>query len=74
MKVIIDGVEYVPKSKPLKPTDERLQECLMVLTEMRYFNQRHNMMGLAWNAINVLSPDIAAMDTEDAFNLIHGEE
>ena len=70
MNVIIDGVEYVPKAE-IAPTDKNIMSCLEVLTEMRYFNQHHKMMGLAWNAINALSPDIAKMGTEEAYDKIH---
>ena len=44
-KVIIDGVEYVPKAQVEPLNDERLQKCLEVLTAMRHFNQEHKMMG-----------------------------
>jgi hypothetical protein len=71
-KVIIDGVEYVPKSEIPNLNDARLQECLEVLTEMRYFNQQHKMMGLAWNAINALSPELAKLDENSAYDRIHG--
>ena len=73
-KVIIDGIEYVPKAEVLPINDERLQNCLEVLTEMRRFNQYHKMMGLAWNAISALSPDIAKLSVNAAYDRIHGEE
>ena len=73
-KVIIDGIEYVPKAEVLPINDERLQDCLEVLTEMRHFNQYHKMMGLAWNAINALSPELAKLSTDAAYNRIHGKE
>ena len=72
-KVVIDGVEYVPKAEIQPLNDERLQSCLMVLTEMRYFNQHHKMMGLAWNAINALSPELAKLEPDVAYTRIHGE-
>lgn len=73
-KVMIDGVEYVPKAEVPELTDERLQNCLEVLTEMRYFNEKHKMMGLAWNAINALSPELAKLPTKEAYDRIHGVE
>jgi len=73
-KVVIDGIEYVPKAEIPELTDKRLHDCLMVLTEMRYFNQQHKMMGLAWNAINALSPELAKLDEDKAYSLIHGED
>lgn len=72
--VVIDGVEYVPKAEIPELTDKRLHDCLMVLTEMRYFNQHHKMMGLAWNAINALSPELAKLEPEVAYNRIHGND
>jgi hypothetical protein len=73
-KVIIDGIEYIPKAEVLPINDERLQTCLEVLTEMRRFNQQHKMMGLAWNAINALSPELAKLSEEAAFDRIHNEK
>lgn len=75
--VIIDGIEYVPKTEIPAQTDESLKECLMVLTEMGYFNQHHKMRGLAWNALNAIAPDIAKLAEQDwdlAFEAIHGIE
>ena len=73
-KVIIDGIEYIPKAEVLPINDERLQTCLEVLTEMRRFNQQHKMMGLAWNAINALSPELAKLSEEAAFDRIHNQK
>jgi len=73
-KVVVDGVEYVPKAEIEPIADDRLQACLEVLTEMRYFNQHHKMKALAWNAINALSPDLAALDEDAAYERIHGTE
>ena len=73
-KVIIDGVEYVPRGEVPELTDKRLQECLEVLTEMRYFNEEHKMKRLAWGAINALAPDLAALPEGVAYERIHGTE
>ena len=73
-KVTIDGVEYVPKVDIPLMTDDRLLDCLKTLTEMRYFNQHHKMKALAWDAINSLSPDLAKLNEEVAYDFIHGEE
>ena len=73
MNVIINGVEYVPKAEIPDLTDARLKECLEILTTMRYLNQGHKMKAHAWEAINALSPELAKLDDEDAFNFIHGE-
>lgn len=74
MKVIIDGIEYVPNVDIKRPTDEGLNQCLEILTTMRYFNEYHKMKAHAWDAINAIAPDLAKLDEEDAFNFIHGEE
>ena len=72
LEVIIDGIEYVPKAQILEATDERFNDVLEVLTEMRYFNEEHKMMRLAWNAINAISPELARLDPEVAYYRIHG--
>ena len=77
MEVYIDGVTYVPESEIPELTDDRLKKCLAVLTEMRYFNQGHKMMGLAYNAIEALAPDIAELSSNDsqaAYDLFNGED
>jgi hypothetical protein len=72
--VMINGVEYVPKASIEPINDERLQGCLEVLTEMRYHNQEHKMKALAWNAINFLSPELAKLDEDAAYDRVHGTE
>ena len=74
MKVVIDGIEYVPKVDTHGVTDEKIKSCLETLTEIRYFNQSHKMMGLAWNAINALCPDLANLEPDAAYSVMHGEE
>jgi hypothetical protein len=74
-KVIIDGVEYVPKAEILPLNDERLQSCLESLTEIQYFN--HKCRAVAWNALNALSPELARLaadNPEAAYTRVHGEE
>jgi hypothetical protein len=71
--VFIDGVEYVPKADIEPLTDERLHECLKVLTSMRYFNQSHKMMCHAYDAIKALSPELADLEPDVAFDRIHGD-
>lgn len=70
-KVMIDGIEYVPKTEVPPLNDERLQRCLETLTEMRHLNQHHKMSSLAWNAINALSPELSKLSASAAFRLIH---
>lgn len=68
--VHIDGVEYVPRSEIQPLDDERLLACLEVLTEMRYFNEKHKMMRLAYNALHALSPELAEMTPEAAYDRV----
>jgi hypothetical protein len=72
MKIIIDGIEYVPKAEILELTDERLKAVLEVLTSMRYFGETHKMMAHAWDAINALSPELAQLSERAAYDRIHG--
>lgn len=73
-KVIIDGIEYIPKAEIPPLTDERLKQCLAVLTSMRYFGENHKMKAHAWEAIKSLSPELAALSESAAYKRIHGEE
>lgn len=73
-KVIIDGIEYVPKAEIPTLTDKNLENCLKVLTSMRYFKQNHKMQSLAYDAIYALSPELAELEPEIAFERIHGVE
>lgn len=74
-KVVIDGVEYVPKGEIPELNDERLQGALEVLAEMIYFNQYHKMKGLAYNALKHLAPEIAKIQDETAiYERINGTE
>lgn len=70
MNVVIDGVEYVPKIDIPELNEKRSLDCLETLTEMRYFNQNHKMKALSWNAINALSPDLAKLSEEEAFDAV----
>ena len=71
-KVVIDGVEYIPKADVPSINNKSLQECLEILTEMRYHNQQYKMKALAWDAIHALSPELAELDEEAAYDRIHG--
>jgi len=74
MNVIINGIKYVPENK-IKPLDDkRTQEVLETLTEMRRFNEMHKMKRLAWDAINSISPELAELDSSEAYDLVHGTE
>jgi hypothetical protein len=72
MNVVIDGIEYVPKAEIPELTDERLKACLEVLTSMRYFGETHKMKSHAWDAINALSPELAQLSENAAYDRIHG--
>lgn len=78
MKVMIDGVEYVPKAEILPINDDRLQKCLESLTEIQYFyDQPHKHRAWAWDALRALSPELAELSSEDAqkaFERVHGTE
>lgn len=71
MEVIINGVKYAPVVDNSNVTDGSINECLRVLTSMRYFKQDHKMMPNVWDAINALNPNLAAMNEDDAFSAMH---
>ena len=72
MKVVIDGVEYVPSGTIPPLTDERLAKALVSLTEIQYFSdQKHKHRAWAWDALNALAPDLAAMEPEITLSKIH---
>ena len=65
MKVVIDGIEYVPKSEVPELTDERLKQALQSLTEIQYFSEEtHEHRAWAWDALHVLSPQLAALSSK----------
>ena len=77
-KVIIDGVEYVPRAEIPELTDDRLQECLYHLTIIQYFSEeKHKHRAMAWDALNALSPELAELASDDpraAYERIHGTD
>lgn len=76
-KVVIDGIEYVPKVVIPELTDKRLDEALRILVSILYFRESHKAISHAWEALHALSPDLAklaANDNEAAYSLIWGEE
>lgn len=78
MKVIIDGIEYVPKAEVKPITDEAMKEALRELVSIQYFSEcSHKHRAWAWDALNSLSPDLAKLCSESpqaAYHLINGEE
>lgn len=74
MKVIIDGIEYVPRAEIPPLTDKRLLKCLQELTSIQYFNQTHKNRAVAWDALNALSPELAELSAQDpqaAYERVH---
>lgn len=65
-KVVIDGVEYVPRAEVPEITNESLKQCLQSLTEIQYFREStHKHRAWAWDALNALSPELAQMAAEN---------
>lgn len=76
-KVIIDGIEYVPRAEVPELTDERLKAALQELVAIQYFQERHKAIAQAWNALNALAPELAKLASEDpqaAFRRINDPE
>ena len=78
-KVIIDGVEYVPKAEIPALDDTRLKNALRSLTEIQYFGEcSHKHRAWAWDAMNALAPELAALSADNpqaAYNRVReGEE
>ena len=76
-KVVIDGIEYVPRAEVPELSDDRLQGALEALTSIQYFNERHKNRAVAWNALHALSPELAELASKDpqaAYERIHGCE
>ena len=74
MEVLIDGVPYVPRASIQKVTDKRLLDALGALMEIQYFNQKHRNCGIAFNALNALAPELAALCADNpkaAYDRVH---
>jgi len=74
-KVIIDGIEYVPKCEIPELTDDRLSNALKGLTAMLYFCEKHKSMAHAWEILNDLAPDLAELSSQSpvaAYESVHG--
>jgi hypothetical protein len=74
-KVVIDGVEYVPRAEVPELTDTRLKAALGELVAIQYFRESHKAVAQAWNVLNALAPelaDLAARDPAAAHERIHG--
>lgn len=77
MTVIIDGIEYVPKTEVPVPTDIALQRCIRELVGIQYFSgERHKHRAWAWDALNAIAPNLAEMCAQDAgaaYDAVKGE-
>ena len=78
-KVLIDGVEYVPKVDIPNYSVSSLPvvECLRHLVSLHYFGEKHKSLGITLNAINEISPELAKLvsdDTLKAYELLNGAE
>ena len=72
--VVIDGVLYVPQHEIKPLSDELTQDVLKQLVSMRYFNEQHKMKRQVWDIINTISPSVAELSEEDAYDLLHQED
>lgn len=76
MKVVIGGIEYVPKVDIGEITDERLNDALRQLVYMQYMNEGHKLRAQAWDVLNTLSPNLAELSGKSpkaAYDLMHPE-
>lgn len=76
MKVVIGGIEYVPKVDIGEITDERLNDALRQLVYMQYMNETHKLRAQAWDVLNTLSPNLAELagkSAKAAYDLMHPE-
>lgn len=77
-KVIIDGIEYIPRAEIPEITDTKLKLCLQSLVEIQYFRestQKHR--AWAWDALNAISPELAelaAKDPQAAFERVKDDD
>lgn len=72
MTVIIDGIEYVPKTEVVPPSNTAINRCIAELVAIQYFyagtgKPRAN----AWDALNEIAPNIAEMCSKDAGAAYH---
>lgn len=76
-KVVIDGIEYVPKVEITPPSDEKLLDALKELVSIQYFKEKHKAIPQAWNVLNHLNPELAELCAQDpaaAWSRLHGED
>ena len=77
MKVVIDGIQYVPYVRTVKlPEAEALENAIRELVAMLYFKD-HKPYAHVWDALNALAPNIAelaALDPQAAYNAVNPED
>lgn len=74
-RVVIDGIEYVPRAEVPALNDERLQRALAELVAIQYFREEHKAIRQAWDVLDALAPELAELasrDSQAAFERIHG--
>ncbi len=64
-RVVIDGIEYVPRAEIPELTDKRLEAALKGLVSIQYFSEHHKAVRQAWNVLNELAPELAKLAWED---------
>lgn len=74
-RVLIGGVEYVPRAAVPPLTDDRLRKALGELVSIQYFRESHKAVRQAWDVLNALAPELAALaasNPQAAYERIHG--
>ena len=76
-RVVIDGVEYVPRAEISELTDKSLEAALKGLVSIQYFSESHKAVPQAWNVLNELAPELAKLAADDpraAYERMHGTD
>jgi len=76
MKVVIDGIRYVPDVEIKPPEDDAVTKAIQELVAMIYFKD-HKPYAHAWDALNALAPNIAELvagDPSAAYDAVNPEE
>lgn len=67
MKVVIDGIEYVPRAEIPEITEDALYAALVELVGIQYFyGGAGKPRAKAWDALNALAPELAELCSQDA--------
>lgn len=65
-RVIIDGVEHVPRAEIPPLTDDALHRCLRELVSIQFFPEcKHKHRAWAWDALNALAPELAQLAADN---------